>query len=62
MKKLIALLAAAGAVVFFWRKKQHDGDSMWDPDRESSGSWEDAAGEPSGETAGTTPDVTDATE
>jgi len=38
MKKLIALLAAVGAVVFFWRKKHAD-DDAWDTASDSASSW-----------------------
>lgn len=41
MKKLLALLAAIGAVVFFWRKKQAEDDS-WDTAGTTS-SWGEAA-------------------
>jgi hypothetical protein len=42
MKKLIALLAAIGAIVFFWRKKQKDDEvPAWGSDTASS--WSDSA-------------------
>ena len=41
MKKLLALLAAVGAVVFFWRKKQ--GHDDWDTASDTASSWGDTA-------------------
>ena len=41
MKKLLALLAAIGAVVFFWRKK-HD-DEAWDTASDTASSWGETA-------------------
>ena len=44
MKKLIALLAAIGAVVFFWRKKSHSDDSTsWSSASDTASSWGDSA-------------------
>ena len=42
MKKLIALLAAVGAVVFFWRKKHADEDA-WDTAGDTASSWGETA-------------------
>ena len=42
MKKLIALLAAVGAVVFFWRKKHAD-DDAWDTASDTASSWGETA-------------------
>ena len=42
MKKLIALLAAIGAVVFFWRKKHAD-DDAWDTASDTASSWGETA-------------------
>ncbi|MGH3143506.1 MAG: DLW-39 family protein, partial [Gaiellales bacterium] len=38
MKKLLALLAAIGAVVFFWRKKHADDDAC-DTASDTASSW-----------------------
>ena len=44
MKKLIALLAAVGGVVFFWRKKQHaDEPSAWGSASDTASSWGESA-------------------
>jgi hypothetical protein len=52
MKKLVALLAAVGAVVFFWRKKQHKEDSAaWSSGSGTGSSWGDSD-------TSTTPDST----
>jgi hypothetical protein len=50
MKKLFALLAAIGAVLFFWKKKHpHEEASAWGTD--TSSSWgESAATEEAAET------------
>jgi hypothetical protein len=50
MKKLIALLAAVGAVVFFWRKKHSDEDA-WDTAGDTASSWGETASDTM-ETAG----------
>jgi hypothetical protein len=42
MKKLLALLAAIGAVVFFWRKKHAD-DEAWDTATDTASSWGETA-------------------
>ena len=42
MKKLLALLAAVGAVVFFWRKKHAD-DDAWDTASDTASSWGETA-------------------
>ena len=42
MKKLLALLAAVGAVVFFWRKKHAD-DHTWDTASDTASSWGETA-------------------
>jgi hypothetical protein len=49
MKKLLALLAAVGAVVFFWRKKH--ADDAWDTASDTASSWGDTASDTM-ETAG----------
>jgi hypothetical protein len=55
VKKLIALLAAIGAVVFFWRKKHQDDTSSWDSDTASS--WGDTASDAAKDAADTTEDA-----
>ncbi len=50
MKKLLALLAAIGAVVFFWRKKHAD-DDAWDTASDTASSWGETAADEM-ETAG----------
>jgi hypothetical protein len=49
MKKLLALLAAVGAVVFFWRKKQ--GHDDWDTASDTASSWGDTAKDTATDTA-----------
>jgi hypothetical protein len=50
MKKLIALLAAIGAVVFFWRKKHAD-DDAWDTASDTASSWGETASDKAGDVA-----------
>ncbi len=60
MKKLLALLAAVGAVVFFWRKK-HQGDdtSTWDTASDTASSWGDTAQDKAEDVADKAEDVAD---
>jgi hypothetical protein len=58
MKKLIALLAAVGAVVFFWRKKHAD-DDAWDTASDTASSWGDTASDKADAAADKTADVAD---
>ena len=55
MKKLLALLAAVGAVVFFWRKKQ--GHDDWDTASDTASSWGDTAQDKAEDVADKTEDV-----
>ena len=60
MKKLIALLAAVGAVVFFWRKKQHaDEPSAWGSGSDTASSWGDSAGSAGADKAEAASDAVD---
>ena len=60
MKKLLALLAAVGAVVFFWRKK-HQGDdtSTWDTASDTASSWGDTTQDKAEDVADKAEDVAD---
>jgi hypothetical protein len=61
MKKLLALLAAIGAVVFFWRKKKTDQDA-WDTASDTASSWGETASDKAEEAADAASDaVEDAT-
>jgi len=60
MKKLITLLAAVGAVVFFWRKKHRQDDTAWSTATEpasGAGAAPDASSEPAGDAGDVTEDV-----
>lgn len=63
MKKLLVMLAAVGAVVFFWRKKQ--GHDDWDTASDTASSWGDTAADKAEEVAdaasGAANDAADAT-
>jgi hypothetical protein len=52
MKKLIALLAAIGAALFFWRKKHKKEEPAWGT-ADTSSSWGETSGTETGDTAGT---------
>lgn len=58
MKKLLALLAAIGAVVFFWRKKKGDEDA-WDTASDTASGWAEAGGEKAEEAADTAAEAVD---
>ncbi len=61
MKKLIALLAAVGAVVFFWRKKQHaDEPSAWGSSSDTASSWGESAKSEASDAKDAASDATDA--
>ena len=59
MKKLLALLAAVGAVVFFWRKKHAD-DDAWDTASDTASSWGDTASDTMGTAGDKAEDAADA--
>jgi hypothetical protein len=55
MKKLIALAAAIGAVVFFWKKKGQHEEDTWSTASDTASGWGDSA-------ASTASDAADAAE
>jgi hypothetical protein len=60
MKKLIALLAAVGAVVFFWRKKQHaEEPSAWGSASDTASSWGESAKDKTSDAADAVADAVD---
>lgn len=59
MKKLIALLAAVGAVVFFWRKKHHEDEpSAWGS-ADTASSWGESAKSETSDAADAVSDAVD---
>ena len=60
MKKLVALLAAIGAVLFFWRKKHHEEEApAWGSDTASS--WGESPSSKPSDTAEAASDAVDET-